>query len=89
MGKFPCENCLTLPICKSLYKDCMQLNSSRIFIREIEDKCSLIKTYLSEYKNDNESVKERCELISLLYNFFYKGLTKHEFKGLTDKQTKG
>ena len=72
--RFPCTNCLILPICKALYKDCMRTNIGRIFINEIEHKCSLITIYLGEYNNHNKSIKERYELIVSLYDFFYKGL---------------
>ena len=67
MEKLPCIDCLALPICKSLYRDCMN-DTGRVFIKEVEHKCSLVRRV-----SRDTDYKERHHMIVSLYVFFYKG----------------
>ena len=58
---FPCENCITLPICKARYESLNEHDnqyyrfSAVTVIGTISDKCSLLSEYLDINKHNNES----------------------------------
>lgn len=81
MIKFPCENCITLGVCKSRYRSPIDVNKSsysaflimqerRIAVHTylLTSKCSLINDYVF---SDIYGLTERCEF---LHSFMMEGL---------------
>ena len=51
----PCENCLTLPICKALRKRYKREITDGFFVTALEAKCSIIAAFTrNRYKPDFE-----------------------------------